>query len=263
MSSERISLNDQTLISSYAESIQRYEFALKYCTDKRVLDAGCGTGYGAHFLAANGVRSVLGLDISDEAITEAKDNYRLNNLHFERRDVETLADDPPLGGQFDVVVNFENLAHLQHPERMIGAVAKLLPKGGTLITSTPNGEVSALDENGKPLYRFHYRVYTASDLRSFLSPHFNRLSMYGQWLTHEGMLRRLRAKELFAQLCEAYYNPMARAGRVIKRMVGKSAAGPPKFTGAADSYTGDYVIQPLESGDFRWAPTVLIAVCET
>lgn len=129
---ERVSLNDGSLVGSYAENIQRYEFALEYSREKRVLDAGCGTGYGSHFLAANGARSVLAVDISDNAIAEAKDNYRLDNLRYEGRDVQLLGNDSALRGEFETVVNFENLAHLLHPEKLISGVATLLPHGGTL-----------------------------------------------------------------------------------------------------------------------------------
>ena len=112
MTYERLSLKNESLISSYAEHLQRYELALGYCRGKRILDAGCGTGYGSYFLAANGAKSVLALDISDEALAEAKQSYQLDNLRFECRDVEMLGEDPTLLGQFDVVVNFENLEHL-------------------------------------------------------------------------------------------------------------------------------------------------------
>ena len=155
---------------------------------------------------------MLAVDISDKAIAEAKENYRLDNLRYEGRDVELLGDDPALRGEFETVVNFENLAHLLHPEKLISGVATLLPPGGTLITSTPNGEIINVDAQGRPLYKFQYRVFTAKDLDTLLSPYFHRVSMYGQWLTHAGMLRKKRARELFEQLCEAYYNPMSRGG---------------------------------------------------
>jgi SAM-dependent methyltransferase len=206
---------------------------------------------------------VLALDISDEALNEAMQNYRLDNLRYERRDVEMLGDDPSLREQFDVVVNFENLEHLPHPERLISGVAAILAQaGGTLITSTPNGAINDLGKNGKPVNVFHAKEFTAEEFMSLLSPHFGRVSMYGQWLTHGGMLRKARARELFEQLCEAYFNPMSRLGRVVKRLAGKKVAGPPRFTAGMDSFPGDYVICPLEKETFRWPPAVLIAVCK-
>ena len=262
MTYERLSLKDESLVSSYAEHLQRYELALEYCRGKLVVDAGCGTGYGSHFLAANGAKSVLALDISDEALAEAKRSYQLDNLRFERRDVEKLGDDPVLVGQFDVVVNFENLEHLLRPELLAKGVAAILQAGGTLITSTPNGAISDLDEHGKPMNIFHVKEFKADELKSLLSPYFERITLYGQWLTHAGMLRRTRARELFEQLCETYYNPMSRIGRMIKRCAGKKVAGPPRYNGGSDSFAGDYVIWPLEAAVFRWSPAVLIAVCE-
>lgn len=259
---ERLSLKDDSLISSYAESILRYEFALEHCRGKCVLDAGCGTGYGAYFLAANDASFVLAVDVSDEAIAEAKEHYRLPNLTFKVRDVELLGDDLALSGKFETIVNFENLAHLSSPERLIGGVAAILLRRGTFIVSTPNGEISELDKQGNPLYRFHHRVFTADELNSLLSPHFGRVLMYGQWLTYAGMLRKRRGRALFEQLSEAYYNPMSRVGRMIKRVARKRVAPPPLFTAAADSFFGDYAIHPLESSTFKWPPTVLIAVCE-
>jgi hypothetical protein len=55
---------------------------------------------------------------------------------------------------------------------------------------------------------------------------------------------------------------MNRCGRIFKRLFGKRSLGPPKFTAAADSFDGDYVIQPLSETSFPWNPTVLIAICE-
>jgi 2-polyprenyl-3-methyl-5-hydroxy-6-metoxy-1,4-benzoquinol methylase len=263
MTWERLSLDDESMIASYEEHIQRYVFALEHCRGKRVLDAGCGTGYGSHFLAANGAQSVLALDISDEALSEARQNYRLHNLRYERMDVELLGDTPELRGQFDVVVNFENLEHLPHPEKLVTGVASILPAGGTFITSTPNGAISDLDENGKLLNAFHVKEFTKEEFESLVSLHFKQIAIYGQWLTHGGKLRKLRSRELFEQLCETYFNPMNRLGRLIKRIAGKKVAGPPRLTAGQDFFVGDNVILPLELEPFRWPPGVLIAVCKT
>ena len=259
---ERLSLTDNTLIAGYAENIQRVEFALDWCRGKRILDAGCGSGYGAYFLASNGAAAVLGIDVSRDAIDEATRTYRRKNLQFQMCDAQSV-DDAELCGKFDVIVNFETLPHLADPDKFIRGVKSALVTGGVYIVSTPNGELVETNEDGKPLYRYQHRAYSPSDFASFLSNYFPEVSLYGHWLTHQGKLRKLRARELFTQLCEAYYNPCARIGRVLKRALRKKCEGPPTFSAEADSYCGDYAIAELTAGVFGWSPTTLIAVCKT
>ncbi|HEV7820843.1 MAG TPA: class I SAM-dependent methyltransferase [Burkholderiales bacterium] len=257
--SERLSLTDDSLLAGHAENIQRFEFALEWCRGKRVLDAGCGSGYGAHFLGCNGAASVLGVDISAEAIDEARREYQRDNVRFEVRDLQRL-DAGPLN-EPEVIVNFETLPHLAEPRKFLEAARSQLAAGGTLITSAPNGELVKTDEHGKPLYRYQHRTYSIEEFKSLLAACFSDVTLHAHWLTHQGRLRNLRAQELFAQLVEAYYNPLARAGRAIKRMAGRQSAGPPIFRGGADSYAGDYALAPLASRAFPWPPTTLIAVC--
>lgn len=254
---ERLSLADGSLFSSYAEDIQRHEFALDRVRGKRVLDAGCGTGFGSHFFASNGAKEVLAMDISEEAMAEARQNYQLPNLRFECRDVEKITKDI---GEFDVVTNFGNLPHLTQPVAFIEGAKNVLTLGGTFITAMPNGETYPVDANGKPIYKFQHRTFSAHDLAEILSPHFSGITIFGQWLTHEGRLRKLRARETFEQLSDIYQNPMNRIGRAINALRGKPIKPSPVYNGEADSFAGDYAIHPLGSKPFPWAPSVLIAM---
>jgi methylase of polypeptide subunit release factors len=44
-----------------------------------VLDAGCGSGYGTHFLAKNAkIKAIVGIDISPRAISFANKHFRTN-----------------------------------------------------------------------------------------------------------------------------------------------------------------------------------------
>ncbi|MDB5812133.1 MAG: class SAM-dependent methyltransferase [Betaproteobacteria bacterium] len=259
--SERLSLTDDSLLAGYAENIQRFEFALEWCRGKRVLDAGSGSGYGAWHLAAHGASSVLGVDIAGDAISEANARYQRDNLNFELLDLQLL-DGAAVRRQFEAVVNFETLPHLREPDEFIKGVKSVLTAGGAFITSVPNGEGVVTDASGKPLYRYQHKTYSAVELEKYLAAHFSEVVMHGHWLTHQGRLRKLRAREMFAQLAEAYYNPLARVGRAIKRMAGRKSEGPPEFRGEADSYAGDYAIAPLAAAAWPWAPTTLIAVCK-
>jgi hypothetical protein len=86
------------------------------------------------------------------------------------------------------------------------------------------------------------------------------VELYGQWLTYQGKLRKVRARQQFEQLTESFFNPATRIGRIIARMYGKKSCAPQYF-GEADSFDGDYVIRPIDDGEFPWEPTVILAVC--
>src|ERR1700722_5875027 len=71
------------------EHLARYAFAARLSRRKRVLDAGCGAGYGSAELARTAA-SVLGIDCSAEAIAYARAQYPVPNLRFEEGDCLSL-----------------------------------------------------------------------------------------------------------------------------------------------------------------------------
>jgi 2-polyprenyl-3-methyl-5-hydroxy-6-metoxy-1,4-benzoquinol methylase len=260
---ERIALTDNTFYAQHGNHVQRYEFSANYCTGKRVLDVGCGTGYGSFFLASLPGTSVVGVDISDEALSEATKFYSGPTVEFIKADVECLLENPAVRerGPFQSVVNFENIEHLRHPDRMLESVRGLLEAGGVFISSTPNGEISELDETGR--YRtseFHVKEYTETELRSMLGKIFKEIELFGQWRTPAFIFRKQWEKELFDQMCESYYNPIHQFYRGLKRLMHRRTAQPPVLYAGA-SYPWDYVIKPLSARPYPWPPTILIAVC--
>ena len=258
---ERISLEDKTLFRGYSNHIQRYAFAAQYCAGRRVLDAGCGTGYGSAALIARGAASVTAVDISDEALGEATRLYRHGHLRFIKGDVERLSEIPDLGGPFDVVVNLENLEHLSHPDRFLEGAGRQLAPEGLLVVSTPNGALTERDEAGKILNTFHVQEFTQEAFREILSPHFRRLEFFGQWKTPERLARLDFEERLFKNLCDLYYSPEHRLGRALRKLLGKPCAPPPEYTGEGSSYPADFVVQAIESLTFPWPPDVILAVC--
>lgn len=259
---EWLSAHDDTLVGGYGVHIQRYQFAAPFCREKHVLDAGCGVGYGSIYLSRSGAASVTAVDRSPLAIKEASEISRPSNLSFSVADVEKLDQCKALPPHLDVIVNFENIEHLLHPNEFLRHARALLSgPDGVLITSTPNGDISELDPAGKPCNPFHVKEFKPGEFLELLRPYFPQVTVYGQWQTYDARLRLLRDRELHQQLCEMYFNPLARAGRLVKKILGKSSMPPPTFTGAGDAFSFDYCIAPLEDPPFHWPPTVLVAVC--
>jgi 2-polyprenyl-3-methyl-5-hydroxy-6-metoxy-1,4-benzoquinol methylase len=113
------------------EHILRYRFASSFVKGKRVLDISCGEGYGSDALAKAGAASVTGVDISAAAVEHAKTKYGLNAL------VGNAEDIPLEDGSVDVVVSFETVEHVPHPDAFIAQCHRVLSRGGILIMSTP------------------------------------------------------------------------------------------------------------------------------
>jgi len=259
---ERISTRDGSYIASFGNHIQRYDFALPYCVGKTVLDAGCGIGYGSYHLAMKGASQVYGVDLSVEAIKEAALTFHRHNLVYAEGDLQRLDEMTNIPEEFDVVVNFENLEHLPDPKAFLERVRlRLSENNGVFITSTPNGDISDMDANGKLKNIYHVHEFTPAEFSDLLGSYFKDIKLYCQWQTYDGVLRQMISKDIHAQLCEAYFNPMARIGRFIKGAFGKKVAGPPIYTAAGDSFSWDYRITEYADKPVPWPPTVLLAVC--
>jgi SAM-dependent methyltransferase len=261
MSEERISLENKSLARGYSNHIQRYTFAAQYSKESRVLDAGCGTGYGSAYLSVRGATSVTAVDISDEALKEAKQLYKHDNLRFVQGDVERLSEITELDGQFDLVVNLENIEHLREPARFLEGARQLLVDAGTLVVSTPNGVLTERDMTGRILNPFHVREFTEGEFRALLRPYFSQIELFGQWKTPERIARIDFEHRLFENLCELYYSPAARLWRIIRKLLGKPCVPAPAYTAEATSYPFDFTILPIPVSTFPWPPDVILAVC--
>ena len=118
----------------WSEHVARYAFARRYAHDKRVLDAGCGTGYGSAELAQSAA-DVVGVDIADDAIEYARENYPIPHLRF----VESSCASVPFApGSFDLLVAFEVIEHLADYRAFLDETARVLTHDGLLIVSSPN-----------------------------------------------------------------------------------------------------------------------------
>lgn len=118
----------------WSEHVARYAFARKFADGKRVLDAGCGTGYGSAELAQSAA-AVTGVDISTEAIEYASSSYPIPGLRFLTSSCLAIPAEP---GSFDLVVAFEVIEHLTDYREFLAECARVLTSEGLLIVSSPN-----------------------------------------------------------------------------------------------------------------------------
>jgi SAM-dependent methyltransferase len=153
-----------------AEHIVRYRWALGFAPGMRVLDAGCGAGYGAAMLAAAGAASVVGLDRAASVLQEARPRLG-DDVELVEGDVEDL---PFADGSFDLVVCLETLEHVERPDTAIAELARVAGDAGLVIVSSPNRDVY---EPGNP---HHVREFTPVELRAALERYFPHVELRRQ-----------------------------------------------------------------------------------
>jgi 2-polyprenyl-3-methyl-5-hydroxy-6-metoxy-1,4-benzoquinol methylase len=164
-----------------AVHLKRYDFAAPLCAARRVLDAGCGVGYGSARLAA-AAASVVGVDLSEDAIGYAREHYAAANLSFAVMDVTALdfAD-----ASFDAICSFETIEHVEDAERGVVELARVLHDEGVLVVSTPQVERTTTT----PANPYHRVEFARADFEALLGRHFVSVELYGQ---HRVQTRRHR-----------------------------------------------------------------------
>lgn len=164
------------------EHLHRYQLARTLTTGRDVLDIACGEGYGADILAAS-AKSVVGIDISPEAITHAKSHYRDPRIFFR---VGSATDIPIPDASVDMVVSFETIEHLVDHDRMMQELRRVLRPGGLLLISSPN----KLEYSDKPVYsnRFHLRELYTEEFVALVDRYFTKSKRYGQRLSTASLI---------------------------------------------------------------------------
>jgi 2-polyprenyl-3-methyl-5-hydroxy-6-metoxy-1,4-benzoquinol methylase len=142
--------------------------------NKRVLDAGCDTGYLGEALGAFG-NETSGVEINPVTAEEARHKLaRVAVADLESTDlVEVFG-----RASFDVVVFGDVLEHLRDPLSVLRQARPLLAPGGSVLISTPNiahGDVRLALLNGQFNYtklgildETHTRFFTRTSLVDFL-----------------------------------------------------------------------------------------------
>lgn len=156
------------------DHIARYRLAERYVRGKEVADLGCGAGYGTYSLARF-ARSILGVDLSEEAVAYASWSYEAPGLRYEVGDVARL---PNPAGSFDAAVSFEVIEHLERPEALVEEARRLLKEDGVFVVSTPDKQTYSNDRNS--VNPHHLKEMYPLEFRELLERHFRHVGIYWQ-----------------------------------------------------------------------------------
>lgn len=145
-----------------------YRWAAEQVRDRRVLDAGCGEGYGTALLA-EGTREIVGMD-RREAVEVARARHQRAGLEYRIGDLTRLAE---LSERFDAVLSFQVIEHLEDPLEFLRGLASVTAPGGTILVTTPN-RLMSVSENP-----YHLREWTAPELLELARPALPSARMLG------------------------------------------------------------------------------------
>lgn len=159
----------------YLFHISAYRFAEKFVCGKRVLDYGCGTGYGVAEIAMT-ARHVVAVDVSEDAIRYARQRFERDNIEF--RVVSGVESLPFRDASFDTVLSFQVIEHVYDAKRYLSEIRRVLAPGGNLVLVTPDRS-TRLFPGQRPWNRWHVREYSRRGLMRLMSCYFDEISALG------------------------------------------------------------------------------------
>lgn len=228
----------------------RYQFArtqLRADGGGRILDAGCGEGYGTHYLAQH-VDHAFGVDIDPLAAAHAQQRYASPKLQYTAMDCCRLAFAP---NSFDFVSSFEVIEHFTAVDDYLSEIKRVMAPGGRFVVSTPNKERTPAGVN-----RFHDHEYTPQEFTEVLGRHFPKVDYYGQHC------RRALREKLFMESTRLYVT-VTWYRNFINSLSGLYFRG----KRADDHSTQADWVERVDPGTFEFRPnsmakaTYLVAVC--
>jgi 2-polyprenyl-3-methyl-5-hydroxy-6-metoxy-1,4-benzoquinol methylase len=193
-------VGDDLSISNLFHMI-RYAFVAPFIKEKQVLDISCGSGYGTQYMAIQGAKQVVGVDIDANSIEFARRFHAHESAVYIQSDahfVEQLKDN-----SFDVIVSFETIEHVEKPREFLIELRRLLKPDGQVFISCPN------DYRISPwLSPFHLHKFKFSEFRELFVSIFGQGTFLGQHNTIASCLFKPMMTSTTVSQFENYKQPL-------------------------------------------------------
>lgn len=163
---ERVSSHDHSDNVIYQRHLVAYNTA-KTLIKGKVLEVGCGEGYGVDILAPH-ADEYMAIDKFQSNLDKYINKHP--NVQFKQMSVPPL---PFPDNYFDSLVTFQVIEHIEDDAAMIKEMARVLKPGGIMVMTTPNIKMS-LTRNP-----WHVREYTVGELRRLNERYFSTVDMQG------------------------------------------------------------------------------------
>lgn len=159
--------NNSSYINNYV--FQRHVFAykaipLESLQHKRVLELGCGEGYGMEMLAPHTAHY--------RSVDKKKPINKLpGNASFQQCNLPTLTG--IADNSYDTVICFQVIEHIKEDSALLHEIRRVLKPGGRLFLTTPN-RLTSLSRNP-----FHIREYLPREMFALMNSHFPTAKVEG------------------------------------------------------------------------------------
>jgi ubiquinone/menaquinone biosynthesis C-methylase UbiE len=134
--------------------------------------------------------SVIAIDISNDAIIYAQNNYKSSNAKFLKIDDGKL---PFENNTFDLITSFQVIEHFHDTKQYLSEINRVLKPGGYFLLTTPD-RATRLFPFQKPWNYYHIIEYSPQTLKNKLSKYFTdiRILKIGgdKELVHQELKRR-------------------------------------------------------------------------
>lgn len=133
-----------------------FEKMLPNLNDKRILDLGCGFGWHCRYAIEQGAKSVVGIDISERMLKEARKNTQCQSIEYIKMPIEDIDFSE---NTFDLVISSLAFHYLESCEEVFKKISKSLISRGDFVFSVEHPIFTSsekqdwyYDENGHILH---------------------------------------------------------------------------------------------------------------